>query len=664
MSSNLRSISIGVLILGFTLCSIAQPPPSRFPSSAVTGLAHTGTTLVMNPPPFFPPPEHLTPPYELQVVYSTTTPATTAFHAGQPTSVHIPAVVFDFPITPYINGYLQSGLNHAYKAVGWAGHIYSEVCLTSVEAQAWPVKTTLAADKATCPDAIDTAQATFTPRTWYQIGDSKADLYVIQNQGFINIPTPVPDKFYQVSFPMRFHLNGFTYYYVNNHTGPNNYNAACPANVCGGQEDVHTPVFNLVVLPTAMLQIKVIPENIVYMPPGNKSNANLGITRTFSTTITAGEAAQVDNTSSYDQWMELISGGNYTLGISKVLSLGFDASSDSKWDTKTTLASGQAAERDVQNVNQKAIAFTRKITANPASVPGAAGTFETAPFWSDLVVVLVHPQLAVWDFFGAQKVQLMAAQSAGGLPNDIAIPVGELDACANQAAPFTNGYSFTTASQQQEVLNADECQALAKLDPFYGIGQSADVTQRAQLLVSSQEYGVPLTGPESDNSLDIQVITSNSITLTDQNTRTYASTVEDIVSTTSSSGLTLGGTDSAIPVIDIGLSDSVSLKSGSVLDKALTMTLTYRNSSATTFRLDALTEGVIDDGIRRAASPHVEVYSDDAFGSLMFRDPDAPCSPMPSCRSIAPLGPTNQAPHLKKHPRPLPPLGQVHFSRQ
>jgi hypothetical protein len=254
----------------------------------------------------------------------------------------------------------------------------------------------------------------------------------------------------------------------------------------------------------------------------------------------------------------------------------------------------------------------------------------------------------MWDFFGIQNIQLIAAQSAGGLPNDIAIPVSELDACANHAAPFARGYTFRTASQQQELLTADECKALARLDPFYGIGQSADVTQRAQLLVPSQEYGVPLTGPESENSLDIQAATSNSGTRTNQNTATYASTVEEIDSTSWSSGITINESPSSLPLIDIGLSDSVTLKSGSVTDKALTMTLTYKNSSATTYRVDTQTEGVIDDSIRRAVSPNVEIYSDDAFGSLLFRDPEAPCAPMPSCRLKAPLGPALEAPHLRK----------------
>jgi hypothetical protein len=86
------------------------------------------------------------------------------------------------------------------------------------------------------------------------------------------------------------------------------------------------------------------------------------------------------------------------------------------------------------------------------------------------------------------------------------------------------------------------------------------------------------------------------------------------------------------------------------------MTLTYKNSSATTYETDVQTEGVIDDNVRRVSAPHVEVYRDDAFGSLMFRDPDAVCSPLPNCRAVAPLGPTSEKPHLKR-PTVWHPLG-------
>ena len=610
-----------------------------------------------DPPVQFSGPETLTPPFGLQIVNANTVVHTSTFNANGPLVAHNPSVVFNFPITPDINAYLNGGLHYAYKAIGWVGHIYAEACLTDEEAVLWPARTPKGADSATCPSKADTAMQTFTPRQWYQVADAKADLYVVQSQGFMLIPTPAPVNIQQIVVPLRFHTSGYTYYYSNNHTGPNDLNAACAGPACGPVlADIHTPPFNLVVAPAALMQIKTLPETIIYLPPGNKSSGIFKVTRTFGTTITAGETVGIDNSTVKDDWMELIDSGGFSGSIGKVLDLGFNASTDTRWDTKTTLKSGQSLERDLQGTNQVATAFARTITADHSTIPGANGSFEQQPFWGDQIVVLVHPQLAVWDFYGRPIVQQFAASGAGGLPNDIAITVGELDACANGTAPFQNGYAFTTASQQQEVLSADECRNLASLDPFWGKGQSADLDGRGQLMVASQEYGIPVVGPQTENSLDIQTITTEAETVTTNNTLTYASTVESILATSWSAGIKFGlNTGTVFGPFNFGLSDEVTLKSGRSTDTSVTMNLNYKNSSATTYRNDIQTEGKIDDDTNRGYSPHVEVYRDDNFGSLVFRDPDATCSPLPACRSVAPLGPSTQVPR-RRHAVVRPPV--------
>jgi hypothetical protein len=593
-------------------------------------------------------PDTITSPFGLQIVNATTTVPTTA---KAPFVAHNPSVIFNFPVTPDIDAWLNGGLHFAYQAVGWKGHIYTEACLTDDEALLWPNRVPKGADSATCPTKEDLTAQTFIPRNWYQVADAKADLYVIQNSGFIYIPTQVPVNLQQIANVLRFHLNGYTYYYASNHEGPNDLSAACTGPACSdAQADVYSPPFQLAVLPAAMIQLKVVPETIIYLPPGDKSSGILTVTKTFSTTVTAGETIGIDNTNAQDDWVELVDQGGFTGDIGKVFDLGFNATTDSKWDTKTTLKAGQALDRDIQGLHQTQTAFTRTIQAAHTTIPGANGPYATEPFWGDQIVVLVHPQLAVWDFYGRPIVQQIAASSANGLADDIAITTPELDACAKGIAPFAQGYKFTTASGQQEVLTAAECKSLVSLDPFWSKGgQSADLTGRGQIVVASQEYGIPVVGPPTENSLDIQTITSNSETVTDQNTSTYASTVEDIVSTNWSSGITFGlNTGTVFKPFNFGLSDSVDLKAGSSTDKSLTMQLTYTNSSATLHRVDIQTEGKIDDDTNRGYTPHVEVYQDDLFGSYMFRDPDAKCSPMPACRSTAPLGSSTQVPRQKK----------------
>ncbi len=606
-------------------------------------------TLYPDFPTPFGSPDTITSPYGLQIVNATSTVPTTA---KAPFVAHNPSVIFNFPVTPDIDAWLNGGLHFAYQAVGWKGHIYTEVCLTDAEALLWPTRVPKGADSATCPTKEDLETQTFIARNWYQVADAKADLYVIQNSGFVYIPTPVPVNLQQITNLLRFHLNGYTYYYASNHTGPNDLSAACTGPACSNaQADIFSPPFQLAVLPAAMIQLKVVPETIVYLPPGDKSSGILKVTKTFSTTVTAGETIEIDNTNVQDDWFELVDQDAFNGDIGKVFDLGFNGGTDTKWDTKTTLKAGQALERDLQGLHQTQTAFTRTIQADHATIPGANGPYSTEPFWGDQIVVLVHPQLAVWDFYGRPIVQQIAASSANGLADDIAITTAELDACSKGAAPFAQGYKFTTVSGQQDVLTADECKRLVSLDPFWGKGQSADLTGRGQIVVASQEYGIPVVGPPTENSLDIQTITSSAETVTDQNTSTYASTVEDIVSTNWSVGITFGlNTGTVFKPFNFGLSDSVTLKSGSSTDKSLTMLLTYKNSSATMYREDIQTEGKIDDDTNRGYTPHVEIYQDDLFGSYMFRDPDAQCSPMPGCRSVAPLGPSSQLPRPKKHP--------------
>ena len=68
-------------------------------------------------------PQTLTPPFGLQIVNAETVVHTSTFHADAPTVALSPSIVFNFPITPDINAYLNGGLHYAYKTIGWVGHM-------------------------------------------------------------------------------------------------------------------------------------------------------------------------------------------------------------------------------------------------------------------------------------------------------------------------------------------------------------------------------------------------------------------------------------------------------------------------------------------------------------------------------------------------------------
>jgi hypothetical protein len=557
-------------------------------------------------------------------------------------TVQNPSITFRFPIIPDMNFY-QIGSNE--PSVGVTGAVGTEACLTTQEATAWPGATELQpTDTTGCPTEDDLAHTKILPRAWYQVASVNVDEYVIQNSGAVEVPTPAPVKLQQIDTPMRFHVKGFVYYYAAVHTGPNDYNAACPPQHCGnGNFEVRTNPFTVVVLPAFMFQLKVLPQTIVYLPPGNASFGSYTVTTTFTTTLTAGDTNQIDNSNSNDQWTEDVNQTDASVDISKIFSLGFSSSDDTRWDTKTTVKAGQSQEHDLQSQTQVQIAATAKVIASTANVPGKNGTPANEPFRGDDVIVLVHPQFAVWDFYGKTTVQLIAASNST-TPDDIGERVSDLDACASSIAPFPNGIPFTAATGAQDVLTAGDCRNLVILDPFYAKGQAANVAARGTLFAAQQAYGVAPSsppGPGNGLGLDLKEISSLQTTVTNQSTQTYASTVEDIVATSQSAGLKIG-LGAPISGLTLGLSNTSTVKQGTNSDNSQTMTLTYKNSSATSFRQDIAIEGSINDNQNRGYQPQVAVYLDNIFGGMMPVDPDAPpvpCKPQPICTEVAPLGP-------------------------
>ena len=283
--------------------------------------------------------------------------------------------------------------------------------------------------------------------------------------------------------------------------------------------------------------------------------------------------------------------------------------------------------------------ITRKIQAGPLNVPGAAGVYANQPFWSDLIVVLVHPQFAL-GLLRSHHPATDGGQRRLWAPDDIAITVSDLDTCSRGVAPDAAGYQFLTAKNATETLTASECKALASLDPFWALGNRP-------LGARGQEWGAPqqngTTSQGSVRSLDLQDITSQQETVTTQSTATYSATAEDIAASTQSAGMNIGETTAGtIPrrcsPQRVGQTPQAGIEHRH--GRANHLNLTYKNSSATSYRQDVQTEGRTNDTVNRGYTPTVETYLDLVFGSFMFRDPNAPCNPMPRCeimRNVAPI---------------------------
>ena len=530
--------------------------------------------------------------------------------------VQNPAVIFQFPI---VNRYFDYNCppGCGWPNVSWDGQFAVEACLTSAQAGVYTNAQDLGRDLSTCPPT-DEQQL----RDWYRIASANQSpsLSVVQNKSWVPNTINIPVNFQAISTPIRFSVLGTLTSWGGS------------ANVPPSPVNVTTPPINLIVLPAALIQLKVLPYSIVYMPPGNQSFGSLTLQSTYSTTMTAGTSTEIDNTNKQDDWVKQEEKTNANISkIDGLFGFAFDTSQSTKWDKSTTLMSGQSQSHDFQATSAFMWSDQEKFGPLASLVPGSGGSYAKEPFWSDRIIVLVHPQLALWDFYGSTMLQLIGASGPFGAPDGYPIALSDLDSCVNASGPYAAGYPIALFGGGAEILSAAECRNLAGLDPFWGRGQSVSLTGRGRWIKGPDPYGVPVTGT-APGSIDLKETWSNSTQYTDTATTSYSASVEEVLATESSQGMTLSGKGS--PGVDIGFSTSITLSSGSSLSTKTDMKVSYKDSTATMHKQDVTVEGLIGDNANRGYQPLVEVYQDSLFGSLMYRDPNAPCNPMPRCAML------------------------------
>lgn len=123
-----------------------------------------------------------------------------------------PAVVFQFSVFPDAAFAAETREN---PSVGWKGDISVEACLMPDEAAGWPNS----GDRSDPRDPNTWCSPDDGPATaqWYQVGDAALDDYTITNFGSKGLLANIPVNFHQILTPIRFHVDGTTYYYPNLH---------------------------------------------------------------------------------------------------------------------------------------------------------------------------------------------------------------------------------------------------------------------------------------------------------------------------------------------------------------------------------------------------------------------------------------------------------------
>lgn len=418
--------------------------------------------------------------------------------------------------------------------------------------------------------------------------------------------------------------------------------------------------FEVVIEPVAVAQMKVLPYTILYQPPGDKSTATYTMTTSYGTTITAQSALEQDQATTIEN--KDIEGGSFGDDFAKNflaflptggggssagggaagggmsvtnflkganLSLGFTVASSTTWDDTTKVGSGTTttAATIATSTFQAVTGFT--LQKVPSLVPGATGTYAGAPFWGDRIMLLVHPQVGIWQANGQNAIILLGAQGNGPTFEPT---VSQLDACARQVAPYQNGLPIDTSSHRpldsSDVLDANDCLQLLQLDPFYGVGQSLPSAPTARILAAQNQpvgtdYGIAPSDPTHPGPSELSVTVSDMLTYaavtTNTKVATYSTTVTDVVTSTDTDTATLSF---------VGLSAGLNSSAADSTGKANNWTLTYQQSFAATAQSSILFSALLDDDhAALPASPTAFIFQDAVFGGFMFQDPNAPLAP-------------------------------------
>jgi hypothetical protein len=415
-----------------------------------------------------------------------------------------------------------------------------------------------------------------------------------------------------------------------------------------------SPPLHVVVLPAALIQEKVLPSTILYNPPGANSQASLTLASSYSTVTTAGKTSELDKSNTNDEWIkEEVDIGSSATSKAPLVSDLFDApfklSEDSKWDNSVSLFNGQATLDQTAYSQMCSVSFTDGIgNTGRQTIPGASGPYAFEPFWDDHIEVLVHPQFALWDFYGTMTMQLLGSDGICGVSPLQALDVYDLNLCANPSLPGPNGaanpratgYPLTLSNgaggTTTETLNATDCTELAALDPFWSSanGQAAALAGRGTFL-RADSYGVPAPG-HADITKMISEAWTASVATTHQVTDTYKSTVESVHATEGSAGLSFSDV--------IGLDASVTLSAGTTTTNDTIQSIVYSNATVQTSSQTTTVTGSLDDQRWRGYEPQVEFYQDDVFSTPMYRDPGARCTPAVTCTTPPGVGPGGPPP--------------------
>ena len=286
--------------------------------------------------------------------------------------------------------------------------------------------------------------------------------------------------------------------------------------------------FAMFVNPVAKFQLAVMPVAIVYAPLGNgKAQSSYQVSTTTGTNAQIGNTMASTTVSSLDD-KTTYSGSLSISDVTKSFSAGLTLTGvwDNAEETDHQLTYGTTGQ--IIDSSQITVGWTIPATT---TLPLTKLDYNSQPFWSDLIIVVINPQFAIWNYPGGPLIQPLGNASTYPIPlaqlvSCIATP-NEIQTAQPTLANQSHFLSYASSGLTAYVwLGSDDCSNIASLDQYYvNLTQSTTPLSFRQLYTGSTYTGTALNVASSQTT-QLVAGQSNSAQSTLKVTATQSTTVD------------------------------------------------------------------------------------------------------------------------------------------
>jgi hypothetical protein len=403
--------------------------------------------------------------------------------------------------------------------------------------------------------------------------------------------------------------------------------------------------------PSELIQFAYAPIAILYAPPGDSSTASYQIHNSYAAKIAFGKnwsnEYKTSNTSTFALQQQFGIDLNGILRTNAGLSASTKPTQEwdsSQWNSGCTtlgnqevilLGSTEQITRTLSWGKPQPPSASKPTASTPSgsfstppgsTPPGSTPNTAMVPFWCDVIILVAHPQFAIWDYEAAVMGDgpgLNALQMIGQLPGYSAVSIAQLSEIISNWATGTTQYEtgWNKAPYFPVPLTPYECTSLLSLDPFWVAqwqgwpGTQAVSTRGSNPVTDSGGRAAFIWGGRcglNAGQATVQVILSQEGDNTSTMQVDYASRVDSAFKSTVSA-------DGTITVTPINF--GVTATAGQTSENSAELDLSFRSSNEGDLKNQVQIHGSLNNS---ESEIYVTTYRDLLYGGMMFQDVGEP----------------------------------------